>query len=762
MRTIPPAIWRLWEQGGPFVGDNKAHGRVTVERDWFLNTTSDVTTADPRKYPFRWFQRWDNSQTETEVPNIKQISIDRSLDADAATCDITVYNQEMDANVSGQSQILGKPGVFTWRIPDKAAVARWAQLKGPWADVLIPNALLRTYQGFGGHDKAMAQAIADGNLVLTGVWLIDEVRPGTDGMLNIKCRDMAKLLIEQQLYPPLVPAALYPLDYHRWTDTYILQKAVPYYDYTDPVEYSPSPPEGPKYVTDIAMGATDKGYWILGTDGGVFAELETFYGSRGGEYAEGGFDDAPMMGIAGDPLGRGYWLVSSNGAVYTFGEVQFYGGMHGQSINAPIAKITAHPDGRGYWLVGEDGAVYAFGSAQVFGTHPPTNGRKVVDLCATKSGNGYWLLSDNGGVFAYGDAPFHGGYTDNSDNLTVAMASTPNDAGYWIVRRNGDVSPFGDAPWAASNGPWEWDNSKRVLNDPIFSIASTHSGYGYVLVGGDGGVFSFGNAPFSGSLPGDWMGHFRTEGNYKDYVDIIRDLLLWSGWLLYGTGKDDVYGNLEATGIYAEDQLPQEMFDKKPVIDGINSIKEIVGYHFWVDDEGAAHFESPNWFNVGNFMEDGSHVNTVPEIDEARQLTDYSVSFTDRAMRSEIIVTTYDPTAHIEGTMTARVKVDTPGVDLIRGMVRPLMTGLPLDAKLEEAQRMAELIALHIQRSLRLGSASCVANPAIQINDQVRIQERNTNETYIHYVRGIRTDHDLDSGVWTMQLTTNWLVSDQA
>ena len=76
----------------------------------------------------------------------------------------------------------------------------------------MPNALIRTYQGFGGQDKPIRDAEADGNIVLNGVWLVDDVTIGADGTINLKLRDMAKLLIDQQLLPPLVPQELYPLD----------------------------------------------------------------------------------------------------------------------------------------------------------------------------------------------------------------------------------------------------------------------------------------------------------------------------------------------------------------------------------------------------------------------------------------------------------------------------------------------------------------------------------------------------------------------
>lgn len=68
------------------------------------------------------------------------------------------------------------------------------------------------------------------------------------------------------------------------------------------------------------------------------------------------------------PSGSGYWLVTAEGAVYSFGGAQYYGGMNGTPITAPITGLVASPSGKGYWLIGRDGAVYAFGDAQFYGT----------------------------------------------------------------------------------------------------------------------------------------------------------------------------------------------------------------------------------------------------------------------------------------------------------------------------------------------------------------------------------------------------------
>jgi hypothetical protein len=61
--------------------------------------------------------------------------------------------------------------------------------------------------------------------------------------------------------------------------------------------------------------------------------------------------------------GSGYWLVASDGGVFAFGTAQFYGSMAGKHLNSPITGIVATSDDRGYWLVAKDGGVFAFGDA---------------------------------------------------------------------------------------------------------------------------------------------------------------------------------------------------------------------------------------------------------------------------------------------------------------------------------------------------------------------------------------------------------------
>ena len=110
--------------------------------------------------------------------------------------------------------------------------------------------------------------------------------------------------------------------------------------------------------------------------------------------------------------------------------------------------MAATPDGNGYWLVASDGGVFSFGDAVVLrldrgdhpqqadrghgadarrqratGWSPPTAAsspsatpastarpgrsrlnKPIVGMASTPDGRGYWLVASDGGIFSYGDA----------------------------------------------------------------------------------------------------------------------------------------------------------------------------------------------------------------------------------------------------------------------------------------------------------------------------------------------------------------------
>ena len=73
--------------------------------------------------------------------------------------------------------------------------------------------------------------------------------------------------------------------------------------------------------------------------------------------------------MSGTPDGNGYWLVASDGGVFTYGDATFEGSHGGSHLNAPIVAMASTGDGNGYWLVASDGGVFTYGDATFEGSH---------------------------------------------------------------------------------------------------------------------------------------------------------------------------------------------------------------------------------------------------------------------------------------------------------------------------------------------------------------------------------------------------------
>ena len=264
------------------------------------------------------------------------------------------------------------------------------------------------------------------------------------------------------------------------------------------------------YVFAVAGAATldldapESGYALIGADGSVWAlgparlgsaPAPPFYGSMAGHVL-----DAPVVGGAFTPLHGGYWLVASDGGIFAFGNAAFHGSMGGRPLNRPIVGVASTPDGHGYWQVASDGGIFAFGDAGFYGsTGSDVLNRPIVGMASTPDGRGYWLVAADGGIFAFGDAGFYGSTGGEAiGQRVVGMAAAPGGQGYWLTTASGSVFPFGRAAF---------EGSLRFLDlgFPVVGIAATGNGGGYWLVASDGGVFAFGDAGFYGravSFPG--------------------------------------------------------------------------------------------------------------------------------------------------------------------------------------------------------------------------------------------------------------------
>lgn len=205
-------------------------------------------------------------------------------------------------------------------------------------------------------------------------------------------------------------------------------------------------------VVGIASTPDANGYWLVGADGGVFNFGDArFFGS-----GATGHLPSPVVGMATTPDGGGYWLLARDGSVYTYGDALYFGGgciapAGGTTagglpcpaiMNAPAVGISATPDGHGYWVASSDGGVFSFGDASFFGAAAglhlaaPIVGIQSVPptpSCQTPppgpGPQGYWLTGGDGGVFSFGDARFYGsaaGVALNAPVVGIASGLPPS------------------------------------------------------------------------------------------------------------------------------------------------------------------------------------------------------------------------------------------------------------------------------------------------------------------------------------------------
>ena len=257
---------------------------------------------------------------------------------------------------------------------------------------------------------------------------------------------------------------------------------------------------------DAAPTSEQHGYWLVGSDGGVFSfGSAQFYGSVANLQLQ-----SPVIGIAPTAGGGGYWLVASDGGVFAFGDAGFYGSIPSLGLspvdspslprlNAPIVGIVSSYDGRGYFLVANDGGVFAFGDARFEGSCPEIGGcfsSGIADVMTDGTGNGYWVVSYTGDVHAFGDATNYGEPASNLPYATVVRSavSTPSGNGYWILLSDGEIYSYGDAIYLGSPfGQIEFAN-------PASALFAPSDGGGYWVTTTIGAVYAYGDAPYDGGM----------------------------------------------------------------------------------------------------------------------------------------------------------------------------------------------------------------------------------------------------------------------
>jgi hypothetical protein len=265
--------------------------------------------------------------------------------------------------------------------------------------------------------------------------------------------------------------------------------------------------EAPTLASAPASAQTTSrhGYWLVGSDGGIFTfGSAQFYGSTGALDLQ-----RPVVGMTPTGNRNGYWLVAADGGIFSFGNASYFGsipelgiapaGTFGAAkrLNAAVVGMVPSSDDGGYFIVASDGGVFAFGDAKFEGSCPGIGGCSgpAVAVVPDASGNGYWLVTATGHVYTFGDASYFGSPGQQSTPVTSAVR-TADGKGYWILFANGTVDAYGDAtnmgaPVGQTGG----------LN-PASAIFATSDGGGYWVSTASGAVYNYGDAPNAGGMAG--------------------------------------------------------------------------------------------------------------------------------------------------------------------------------------------------------------------------------------------------------------------
>jgi hypothetical protein len=646
-----------------------------------------------------------------ELRSIKTMKWDRSVEQDVASATLTLLNAERApignaADDSPQDE-LDLPGWYTYNRGDETVYENpWGYTSDTgWNNLIAPDRLVKTYEGYGFDPDRVAGD--DPNLLPSGTWLIDRVTYSSSGEISIEMRDVGALLLHQIVFPPVIPYDEYPLSFDK-----IQSIQVPSRDAKGGSWGVPNGESTSSNARYVGKGLTNEPFRHYVND-------------------DGNFDGHRPRHALNEDASK-YW--QSTGQVREGAKVWWQ-----YVLDNPKAVAAVRLRARG-------GPYRAYISVRI---------------------NGEWVGKKK---IPYDPERHSAGGVDNGAGIKYVRQVT--------VQRGSDM----DVILKRAYGNVE---AVRVT----FSRLRDRSTGEYPFFAGLS-RFELYTAAEKSDLRFERGTTLQPIGNYKDYTDIVKWVCAWAGfyWPDRSTGQDlvqfsrpeqtnpdfksttyirydrydnvlpdgRVWGDFEKTGTAGVATLTPDLFDKQPLMDIINYVRDVVGFSFWIDETGAVIWRLPNIWKAGNYLSPNAlearntrkRTNDYVTITEDDTLLDYSTTLSSENLRERVFV----------ADNTGKTGV------VVKGFV-PYRTGFRRVAgwtdqnfkNTQETRVMADLIVARQMFDFRRGKATTVGDPRIQIDDQIRIYERVTNETFFHYVLGISSNLDMDAGTWTYDIDTHWL-----
>ena len=144
--------------------------------------------------------------------------------------------------------------------------------------------------------------------------------------------------------------------------------------------------------------------------------------------------NAPVVGMAATPSGDGYWLVATDGGIFSFGDAHFFGSTGAMHLNAPVVGMARDGSGDGYWLAGADGGVFTFGDAQFQGSAAGPGARRPPRRAARRHARRQRLPHAR----ADEHRPTSGSMSQGASGAAVTdVQNRLLSLGYWLPGANG-------------------------------------------------------------------------------------------------------------------------------------------------------------------------------------------------------------------------------------------------------------------------------------------------------------------------------------
>src|SRR3954451_15765464 len=116
---------------------------------------------------------------------------------------------------------------------------------------------------------------------------------------------------------------------------------------------------GPAEAVALEATPSGNGYSILSDAGQVFAYGDAkWYGNADPAALVAG---ERAISLSRTRSGNGYWIFTTGGRALPYGDAKFYGDLSRIKLNGPVLDSVPTASGNGYYMVASDGGVFSFG-----------------------------------------------------------------------------------------------------------------------------------------------------------------------------------------------------------------------------------------------------------------------------------------------------------------------------------------------------------------------------------------------------------------